>query len=59
MIILRSRLKKLNRYWILELASEQEEIFTKYLVKWKYKPVEDATWISQSKLDLAQVVRLA
>jgi hypothetical protein len=30
-----------------------------YLVKWKNRPVEDATWISQSELDSAQGVTLA
>ena len=30
-----------------------------YLVKWKNRPVEDATWISQSEFDLAQGVTLA
>ena len=30
-----------------------------YLVKWKNRPVEDATWTYQSKLDSIQVVTLA
>ena len=30
--------------------------YYEYLVKWKKKPIEDASWISQSKLDSAQVV---
>ena len=30
-----------------------------YLVKWKNRPVEDATWISQPELDSAQGVTLA
>lgn len=30
--------------------------YYEYLVKWKNKPMEDASWISQSKLDSAQVV---
>ena len=30
-----------------------------YLVKWKNRPIEDATWISQSELDSAQGVTLA
>ena len=25
--------------------------YYEYLVKWKNRPIEDATWISQSKLD--------
>ena len=29
------------------------------MVKWKNKPIEDATWISQSELDSTQVVTLA
>ena len=33
--------------------------YYEYLVKWKNRPVEDATWISQSELDLAQGVTLA
>ena len=33
--------------------------YYEYLVKWKNRPVKDATWISKSKMDLAQVVRLA
>ena len=30
--------------------------YYEYLIKYKNKPMEDDTWISQSKLDLAQVV---
>ena len=30
--------------------------YHEYLVKWKNGPIEDATWISQSELDSAQVV---
>ena len=30
--------------------------YYEYLVKWKNRPIEDATWISQSKLDSTQVV---
>ena len=30
--------------------------YYEYLVKWKNIHMEDASWISQSKLDLAQVV---
>ena len=33
--------------------------YYEYLVKSKNIPIEDATWISQSGLDLAQVVTLA
>ena len=33
--------------------------YYEYLVKWKNRPIEDATWISQSELDSAQVVTLA
>ena len=32
--------------------------YYQYLVKWKNRPMEDASWISQSKLDSAQVVTL-
>ena len=30
--------------------------YYEYLVKWKNKPADDASWISQSELDSAQVV---
>ena len=30
--------------------------YYEYLVKWKNRPVEDATWISQIELDSPQVV---
>ena len=30
--------------------------YYEYLVKWKNKPIEDASWISQFELDSAQVV---
>ena len=30
--------------------------YYEYLVKWKNRPIEDASWISQSKLDSSQVV---
>ena len=30
--------------------------YYEYLVKWKNRPIEDATWISQSELDLDHVV---
>ena len=33
--------------------------YYEYLVKWKNRLVEDATWISQYELDSAQVVTLA
>ena len=29
--------------------------YYEYLVKWKNRPIEDASWISQFELDLAQV----
>ena len=34
----------------------REKVYDEYLVKWKNKPIEDAIWISQSELDLAQVM---
>ena len=30
--------------------------YYEYLVKWKNRPLEDASWISQSKLDSTQIV---
>ena len=33
--------------------------YFEYLVKWKNKPIEDATWISQYELDSDQVVTIA
>lgn len=39
--------------------STRRKDYYKYLVKWKNRPVEDVTWISQSELDSAQVVTLA
>ena len=33
--------------------------YIEYLVKWKNKPIEDSTWISQSELDSAWVVIVA
>ena len=31
--------------------STRRKYYYEYLVKWKQRPVKDATWISQSKLD--------
>ena len=39
--------------------SRRGKDYYEYLVKWKNGPTEDTTWISQSELDLAQVVTLA
>ena len=39
--------------------SMRRKDYYKYLVKWKNRPSEDSTWISQSKLDSAQVMTLA
>ena len=30
--------------------------YFEYLIKWKNRPIEDSTWISQSELDSARVV---
>ena len=39
--------------------STRGKYYYEYLIKWKNRPIEDAMWISQSKLDSAQVVTLA
>ena len=48
--------KNLNRYWIIELVRAQGgKDYYEYLMKWKNRPIEDASLISQAELDLAQV----
>ena len=36
--------------------STRGKYYYEYFVKWKNRPIEDASWISQFKLDSAQVV---